>query len=156
MLHRVLLPGLLCLSACVPSGSGPTPRAVLVISSDEYTIERILEALDAVPGALGARVDKSKETISVGDRTLQRFPMYQEAYWYPFRRSEYYGIGIVKWVPGGEETDDRYFIDVYADDDGCSLCGAVKDTFDQRGVKYFSACEHPDRSTKFERIRCGT
>jgi hypothetical protein len=156
MLRRALLPGLLLVSACMPSGGGPSPRAVLVISSRDYPVEQVVGVLDSTPRSLDARVDKSKETRVVGNQTLPRFPMYEVAFWYPFNRSDFYGVALVKWFPGGEETNDRYFVDVYAEDAGCSLCSAVKAAFDEHHIAYFSACEHPENSTKYERIRCGT
>lgn len=56
----------MCLAGCspMPSPGGPSPRAVLVVSSKAYSLQSILATLDSIGGALGSRIDKSKETIS--------------------------------------------------------------------------------------------
>jgi hypothetical protein len=156
MMRCTPLLALLLVSGCTPSGGGPSPRAVLVVSSRDYSIDRVLEPLDSIRGVLGSRVDKSKQTIEVGDRKLPQFPMYQVAYWYPDNGSDYYGVAVVKWVTDGEDTNDRYFIDVYAEDESCSLCGVVKAALDEHHVSYFSACDNPTKSTRHEKMRCGT
>jgi hypothetical protein len=81
--------------------------------------------------------------------------MYAVAYWYPDAGSDYYGVGLVRWAAGGEDTDDRYFVEVYAEDKSCSLCGTVRNALDEHHVSYFSACDNPEKSTRLERIRCG-
>jgi uncharacterized protein len=43
--------------------------------------------------------------------------------WYPDNGSDYYGVGLVQWIPGGDDTNDRGFIEVYANDEHCALCG---------------------------------
>lgn len=80
--------------------------------------------------------------------------MYEVAYWYPDSGSDYYGVALIKWMHGGEDTNDRYFIEVYAKDKDCSLCGTVRDALDGHQVSYFSACDHLNQSTQYEKARC--
>ena len=142
------------LAGCMPQGSGPSPRAVLVISSDEYSLSKIVETIDSIGSPLGTRIDKSQETIEIGESSQPRFSQFEIAYWYPSNGSEYYGVALVKWIPGFEDMSDRYFIDVYAADEACSLCGGVKLVLQNSGIKYLSACERPDISTEYEKFRC--
>ena len=148
MLRKLLLISLLLLVGCMPQ-SGPSPKAMFVISSNDYALLRVLEALDAVP-ALDDRVDKKPD-----------FNYYESAYWYSHKASQIYGVGVVKWPAdlkgdGTEEMKGRYFVDVYAKDDACSLCSSVKASLITHKVSFFSACDNPRKSTAFERIRCGT
>jgi hypothetical protein len=148
MLRRLLMVSFLILAGCMPQ-SGPSPKAMFVISSSEYDLARVLEALDAVPD-LGRRVDKKPE-----------FDYYESAYWYSDKGSQIYGVGLVKWPEdlegdGTSEMKDRYFVDVYATDGACALCKSVKASLTAHHISFFSACENPKKSTAFERIRCGT
>jgi hypothetical protein len=127
-------------------GGGPSPKAVLVISSKEYPLERILEPLESLQGSVGPRLDKSLH-------------LHEIAYWYPSKGSDIYGVGVAKYVSdlkgvGAEEMRDRYFVEVYAWDKGCSLCNSVKAALSARNVSYFSACENATASTEYEKIRC--
>jgi hypothetical protein len=148
MVRTLLALSLFTLSGCMPS-SGPSPRAVLVIPSNQYDLPQVLEALDAVPG-LGARVDKKPE-----------FQIYETAYWYPRGGSDTYGVAVVRWASdlkgdGSEDMTNRYFVDVYAKEEACPLCASVKATLKGRNIKFVAACENPKKSTAYERIRCGT
>jgi hypothetical protein len=85
--------------------------------------------------------------------------LYEMAYWYPRKGSKTYGVALVKYVSdlkgsGAEEMTHRYFVEVYAQDKECTLCNSVKTAFLQRHVSYFSACDNPDKSTGYEKMRC--
>jgi hypothetical protein len=161
MSHSLLAAILLCLAACIPQGGGPSPRALLVISSENYSLEQVLGTLDSLSPTLDARIDKKVETIQVGESKIPRYQQYDIAYWYPQNGSDTYGVAIVKWVsnlngPDAKTMTNRYFIDVYADDTQCALCSAVKDALAKREISFFSACERPDQRSTHESIRCGT
>lgn len=128
------------------SGSGPSPRAVLVISSKDYPLARVLEPLDSLRGSIGSRVGKSLHNHEI-------------AYWYPLKGSDIYGVGVAKFAAtlkgvGAEEMRDRYFVEVYAQDIGCSLCDSVKAALSARNVSFFSACEKATATTEYEKILC--
>jgi hypothetical protein len=151
----------LCIVGCMPQGSGPSPRAVLVISSKDYSLEKVLEPLESLHDLLKSKIDKKQETIEVGGRAVPEFAQYEIAYWYPQGGSNIYGVGLVKWAsdlkgPDAVAMSQRYFVEVYAEDDACALCASVKRSFLQHNISYFSACENPKTSTAYEKIRCGT
>ena len=141
------------------SGGGPSPKAVLVISSKEYPLQRILETLEALRGSIGPGLDKTLETIELGDKKIPRFHNHEVAYWYPYKGSDIYGVAVAKYVSslkgvGADEMRDRYFVEVYAWDRACSLCDSVKAALSARNVSYFSACENTSSATDYEKIRC--
>ena len=140
----------LLLSACMPSGSGPNPNAVLVISSTDYSPEQVQEAIEDVRPEIDAGIDKKPD-----------FSFYKLAYWYPQHGSDIYGVGITQWPDDlngddAKEMTDRYFVEVYSTEQACPLCKSTKDALTKRGIAFFSACENKGKSSNFERIRCGT
>jgi hypothetical protein len=148
----------LCILGCMPQGSGPSPRAVLVISSKDYSPEKVLEPLESLHDLLESKVDKKQETSG---RAIPQFDQYEIAYWYPQGGSNIYGVSLVKWVshlkgPDSETMSQRYFVEVYAQDEACALCASVKRSFLQHNISYFSACENRKTSIAYEKIRCGT
>ena len=137
---------ILALPGCMPS-SGPSPNAVLVIDSKNYPVSQLLAPLDSMR-SLDARIDKRG-----------KFPIYDTAYWYSADGSAIYGVSLVEWRPDiqGEWAQDvkaRYFIEIYAKDKTCAMCGAVKKSLERSHIRFRSACERP--STAYERTRCGT
>jgi hypothetical protein len=113
-------------------GGGPSPNAVLVIRADAYPITDVLEPLDALTPLLDRRIDKRPE------------PLYSSAYWYPHQGSEIYGVALVEWEQdlkgsGIEDMKNRYFVEVYAKDEACSLCTAVKSSLAKHHIQFFSA-----------------
>jgi hypothetical protein len=151
----------LLVAGCMPQGSGPSPRAVLVVSSRDYPLQRVVEPLESLGGTIGPKKDKSTETLDVGAKQVPQFSQYEIAYWYPQNGSDIYGVALIKWVSDlkgawAETMRDRYFIEVYSQDEACSLCRSVKAVLSEHKVSYFSACDNPTSSTQYEKVRCGT
>ena len=161
MRRHLLLVFLSCLFGCGSESSPPSPRAVLVVSSNDYSPSQVMRSIDSLRGSLGPKIDKAADTVDVGGKAIRRFAQYQIAYWYPFAGSDFYGVAVVKWVSdlkgkGADEMRDRYFIEVYARDESCELCNSVKSALAEHQISYFSACDHPGARSEYERIRCGT
>jgi hypothetical protein len=159
MLRGALVLALAAVTGCMPQSGGPSPRAVLEVSSIDYPLSRIVQQVESVH-SLGPRVDKSAEIIEVGGRKVPQFSQYEIAYWYPQSASDIYGVALVKWVsdlngPDAKTIRDRYFIEVYSQDESCSLCDSIKRALSEQRVSYFSACDSPNR-TAYEKSRCGT
>ncbi|MFC3853994.1 hypothetical protein ACFOSD_14540 [Salinispirillum marinum] len=134
-------------------GSGPSPKLVLVVPSDEYEVSSLLDAIDKIDDTLDPRVNK-KAASGEG-----RFFYYKHAYWYPSSGSDTYGIALVEWDTTTWENDDQkmggsYFIDVYSENKECSLCTQLKEALLQGQVKFKSPCESQTNLTEYERIRC--
>ena len=159
MQRITLLIALLCIAGCVPQSDSPSPRAVFVVSSTDYTQEKLLASLDA---AFQPRIDKTLETIEWSDgRKTPRFSHFEIAYWYPYQDSDLYGVALVKWASrltgqGTEEMRDRYFIDVYAEDGPCTLCSITRKALLAQEIAFRAPCEDPQSSTSYEKVRCGT
>ena len=127
-------------------GGGPNPKAVLVVSSKKYELSQILNSIDLIENTLDKRINKKLETIKIGDSAIQRYSYYEAAYWYPKDSSDIYGVAIVKWDTKGQgngedNKDNRYFIDVYAKEQKCTLCLEVESTLTSNGIEFFSECE---------------
>ncbi|MGH8213431.1 MAG: hypothetical protein ACREPP_09415, partial [Rhodanobacteraceae bacterium] len=117
MTRKLFFTALLFLvSGCMPEGSGPYPRAVLVVNAANYSLEEVLKPLDALAPDLDRGIDKKREP---------EFSFYDSAYWYPHKGSDIYGVAVVKWpndlkgngaeaAKEGEEMKGRYFLEVYA------------------------------------------
>ncbi len=134
-------------------GSGPSPKLVLVASSEEYKVEDILGAIDSMASDLDLKINKKSES------TPHNFTYYKHAYWYPSNGSETYGIAIVEWDTSSWDNDDSrmggsYFIDVYSEAKECKLCSSLKATFQRRKINFSSPCEKSTGLTKYEKIRC--
>ncbi len=91
---------------------------------------------------------------------MRQFPQYEVAYWYPESGSDIYGVALIKWVSdvNGADADtlrNHYFIEIYSQDKGCSLCSTVKSELSAHHVSYISACDNPKR-TEYEKTRCGS
>lgn len=145
------------ISGCMPGSSGPSPKAVYVVSSVNYQAEKILDSIDSLIGLLDNRIDKKQEFTQIGEDKIPMYGYYEMAHWYPYKESEFYGVSIIKWESSaGGDTENRYFIDVYEDGGTCLLCDSVKKALEKSIIQYFSACENPKTSTKHEKIRCDT
>jgi len=134
-------------------GGGPSPRLVLVVSSETYEVGQILEAIDNIEGGLEPRIDKHD------DSTPHNYFFYKHAFWYPQNGSDVYGIAIVEWDTSSWDNDEqqmggRFFIDVYSESTSCVLCPLVKTVLSEARVEYSSPCENPKGLTDYEKIRC--
>ncbi|WP_144062464.1 hypothetical protein [Simiduia agarivorans] len=134
-------------------GGGPSPNLVLVVSSNEYEVTNVIDAIDNIGSTLGPRQNRKDPTE--GDR----FFYYKHAYWYPSNGSDTYGIALVEWDTTTWENDKqqmggRYFIDVYSEEKECSLCDQLRAALFQAQVKFKSPCEIQSDLTEYERIRC--
>ncbi|TCK16985.1 hypothetical protein DFR30_0205 [Thiogranum longum] len=156
MLRIVIAITSILVSGCLPQSGGPSPKAVLVVSSERYQPDQVLKSLDSIGDSLDKKIDKKEEVIEIGETKYRKYDYYEIAYWYPNNGSKYYGVSLVKWMRGDEETDNRYFIDVYSEGEKCELCNTVKSALDQFKIEYYSACEKSNTRTEYEKIRCGT
>lgn len=134
-------------------GGGPSPKLVLVVPSDKYEVGSVLAAIEKIEGTLGPGVNKKE--AAEGDR----FFYYKHAHWYPSNGSDTYGIALVEWDTTTWENDDHqmggsYFIDVYSENNECSLCTQLKQALSQSQVQFNSPCENDSNLTKYEYIRC--
>jgi len=148
------------LVGCMPQSGEPGPRAVLVVSSKDYPTKSVADALQSLR-TLGPGIDKSRDTIDAGGKQIAHFSQYELAYWYPDNGSSVYGVALIKWVsnlngPEAASIRDRYFVEVYSQDQSCALCSSVKESLVKHNVSFFSACDHPASSTEYEKVRCGT
>ena len=137
----------------IPQGSGPSPNQILVVSASSYPAQKILESIGTAELGLDEGFDKSNDVI--GDSEHPRYPQYEIAYWYPFKGSEFYGVAIVKWV-GDSELSRKYYIDVYSEDEKCSLCEGVIGALQAARIVHYSACKEKPRKSEYEAARCET
>jgi hypothetical protein len=139
----------------IPKGGGPSPKEILIVSSETYSIKQLLASLNKADLELDSAIDKTKETEKIGENERLKFPYYSIAYWYPYEKSEYYGVALVKWAGKNEDKANKYFISVYSEKEQCTLCGSVKKALDQSQISYYSACEVEPIKTEYERFICG-
>ena len=150
MLRAIFLISVALLVGCMPS-SGPSPNEVLVVRVQSCSINDLLNVMDSLSPLLDRKINKHSQ---FGD-------IYSSAYWYPYRGSEIYGVAVVEWDQSltGEGMGDmkgRYFVEVYADGTDCPLCAKVRAALSRNKIPYFSACDHLNSSTQYERTRCGS
>jgi len=134
-------------------GDGPSPGVVLIVSSFDYEVGTVLDAIEEIKGSLGSRIDKKAPSSG------NNFYYYKHAYWYPYSGSDTFGIAVVEWDTTTWEKDDHemggsYFIDVYSDNENCVLCAQLKSALLRSNIEFKSPCESPDKLTKYEHIRC--
>jgi len=131
--------------------SGPSPRQIFVVSSEDYEIKKILEAMDTLAPKLGNRINKNKHGNS--------YALYTKAYWYPTNSSSIYGVSIVEWnlsfLPKSEnDRKGKYFIDIYSNSRECDVCNLVGQAFLKNQISFSLLCTKPGLLTGYAKERC--
>ena len=150
-LVALLLIGILQLMISSLFGSGPSPRQIFVVSSEDYEINQILEAIDTLAPKLGNRINKNKHA--------NIYALYTKAYWYPINSSSVYGVSIVEWnssfLPKGEnDRKGKYFIDIYSNSRKCNVCNLVGQTLLKNNISSSLLCTKQRLLTGYAKERC--
>lgn len=147
----LLLIGILQLMVSSLFSSGPSPRQIFVVSSEDYEINQILEALDTLAPKLGNKINKNEHANS--------YALYTKAYWYPMNSSSVYGVSIVEWsssfLPKGEnDRKGKYFIDIYSNSRKCDVCNLVGQAFLKNKITSSLLCKKQGLLTAYAKERC--
>ena len=146
-----LLIGVLQLIVSSVFSGGPSPKQVLVVSSENFDIKSILDAIDSISPKLDSKLNKKQHPAS--------FPMYEQAYWYPFNSSHVYGVSVIEWnssyLPKDEsDRKGKYFIDIYSNSRTCHICNLVGQALLRKEVSFSLLCNKQQVLTEYAKTRC--